>query len=119
MRFRLFPRYLIGDAVPDDSRRFGQNPSAATESQFQALRASSDRTLACQLPGTHLELPEHPAFLVCAAQIMEAKSSHAHLEALRFALSAHVLPCSTGVFPVKPEDLALFYNKDTSKNSAT
>lgn len=41
---------------------------------------------------------------------------HPYLDKLRDALSADVLPCSTGAFGVKPEDLILYYGRESGNS---
>lgn len=49
----------------------------------------------------------------------DSGNEKSHLLALRTALSAKVLPCSTGTWPVKSEDLLLFYGKDNNLCSSS
>ena len=44
-----------------------------------------------------------------------AHSAPNKLGPLRDALSCGVMPCSSGIFPVKNEDLILFYGKSSSE----
>lgn len=48
-----------------------------------------------------------------------ADSQSTHLDALHSAVSANLLPCSTVLFPVKAENLVLYYGKDNAVRLAS
>lgn len=72
-----------------------------------------------ELPSSNPELDESESEQESNAPDIErlhARNSpeprHPHLDKLRDALSADVLPCSTGAFGVKNEDLILYYGRE-------